>query len=212
MPNKGSGRPPLWSANMIGTKMLMTRMMALVAMSTLPLVAQAAEAPSGMPQLRFGEPALLGMVVWLVVIFGLLYYLVSVYLLPPVSEVLADRAARIATDLTAARDTKSEADAAIRTTRRAMAEARSLAQVEIAAAVQAAETDTHAREDAATASLAARTAEAEARIGQSRDRAMGALREVATDTAVALVARLGVTASPALVGSAVDTALGQRAA
>lgn len=192
--------------------MMMTRLLALIAMIALPFAAQAAGAPSGMPQLRFGEPALLGMVVWLIVIFGLLYYVVSVYLLPPVSEVLADRAARIADDLTTARDTKSEADAAIRATRRAMAEARSHAQSEVAAAVQAAEADTQAKAAAAAAILAARTAEAEARIGQSRDRAMGALREVATETTVALVARLGVKAPPAVVGSAVDAALAQRAA
>ncbi|WP_431281716.1 F0F1 ATP synthase subunit B' [Humitalea sp. 24SJ18S-53] len=191
--------------------MMMKRLSAL-ALFALPIAAQAAEGQSGMPQLRFGDEALLGMVVWLVVIFGLLYYVASTYLLPPVSEVLADRASRIADDLTAARDTKVEADAAIRATRRAMAEARASAQAEVTAAVTTAGAAAHAKAEAAAAILAARTAEAEASIAQSRDRAMGALRDVATDTAVALVARLGVTASPATVGAAVESALTQRAA
>ncbi len=191
----------------------MKRVFTLAALAlALPLAAQAAEGGGGMPQLRFSDERLIGMVVWLVVIFGLLYYVAVKYLLPPVGEVLADRAARIAADLDTARDVKAEADHAIRATRRATDEARAKAQAEVATALQTAGATAQHKAEAAAAVLAARTAEAEARISASRDRAMGALRDVATDTAVALVARLGVTAAPAQVGAAVDAALTQRAA
>ncbi|PZW50322.1 ATP synthase F0 subcomplex B subunit [Humitalea rosea] len=182
------------------------------AMLLFPLVAMAAEAEGGMPQLRFGDQRLIGTTVWLVVMFGALYYIVSSYLLPPVGEVLADRAARIGADLTLARDTKSEADAAIRETRTATAEARAAAQAEVAASLAAANAEAQARAEAASARLAERIAAAEAGITASQTAAMAALRDVATETAVALVARIGVQADAGTIGTAVDHALAQRAA
>jgi len=194
-------------------KRIIGKLAATAGLLAFPLVAMAAEAEeAGMPQLRFSDPRLIGTTVWLVVIFGVLYFIVSQYLLPPVGEVLADRAARIGADLTLARDTKSEADAAIRATRRATAEARAKAQAEVAASLAAANAEAQAAAEAASARLAERIAAAEAGITASQAAAMGALRDVATETAVALVARIGVKAEAAAIGAAVDHALAQRAA
>jgi hypothetical protein len=66
----------------------------------------AGEPVTGMPQLAFGHPEqgryLVANVVWLFLIFGLLYYVMSAYALPQVAETLAARRARIDGDLEAA--------------------------------------------------------------------------------------------------------------
>jgi len=57
-----------------------------------------------MPQLDFSDPLMISKLVWLLIIFGLLYYVLKTYVLPQVASVLDERAARIAADLDAARD------------------------------------------------------------------------------------------------------------
>ena len=77
-----------------------------------------------MPQLQFGDPLVLAQAVWMLVIFGVLYYVLRTYVLPPVGEVLEHRAARIAADLDAARQAKMTADNALTELRAATAQAR----------------------------------------------------------------------------------------
>jgi F-type H+-transporting ATPase subunit b len=169
----------------------------------------------GMPQLAFGHPLqgryLLANIVWLLIIFGLLYFVMANYALPQVGSVLENRAARIAGDLEAAQAAKANADAAMAAHREATAKARSEAQGQINTALQQAQAEAQARSDELAARLARQIEEADARIAAARDAAMGALRQVATDTTQALVARLSVQADPALVGAAVDRALAARA-
>jgi F-type H+-transporting ATPase subunit b len=163
-----------------------------------------------MPQLDFSNPLVISQIVWLLIIFGLLYYVLSVYALPRVEGVLEERRSRIEGDLEAARAAKAEADAALAAHREATAKARSEAQAAIAAALQQSQAEAQARSDELAARLARQIEEAEARIASARDAAMGAIRQVATDTTGALVARLGVTANSAAVNAAVDRALAAR--
>ncbi|MBY0338892.1 MAG: F0F1 ATP synthase subunit B', partial [Acetobacteraceae bacterium] len=76
-----------------------------------------------MPQLAFGNPLLIAQVVWLLIIFGVLYFILKNYTLPRVAEVIENRAARIAADLDAARDAQAQADAAVAEVRAASAAA-----------------------------------------------------------------------------------------
>jgi len=170
---------------------------------------EAADA-GGMPQLDFGNPLTIAQVVWLFVIFGTLVFLSSHYLLPPVARVLEDRRARIAADLDAARDARAEAETAEAAQRDATARARAEAQASIAAAMGAAQADAGRRADALAARLDTQIAEAEARIGAARDRAMGALREAATDATDALVRRLSGLDERAAVEAAVGRELTNR--
>ena len=87
---------------------------------------------------------------------------------------------------------------------------RAEAQAAIADAMQSAQAETTARADALAARLAKQIDEAEARIGRARDAAMGALRQVSTETADALLVRLTGKSEPAAVGAAVDRALAAR--
>jgi F-type H+-transporting ATPase subunit b len=163
-----------------------------------------------MPQLDFSNPLIISQIVWLLIIFGLLYYVLSVYALPRVEGVLEDRRRRIEGDLEAARAAKAEADAAMAAHRESTAKARAEAQAAIAGALQQSQAEAQARSDELAARLARQIEEADARIAAARDAAMGAIRQVATDTTGALIARLGVQASPAAVNAAVDRAVAAR--
>jgi F-type H+-transporting ATPase subunit b len=162
-----------------------------------------------MPQLDFGNPLMIAQIVWLLIIFGVLYFILNTYALPRVAEVLEERRARIAADLEAAQAAKAEADAAMAAHREATRKARAEAQAAIAAAMQSAQADAQARAEALSARLATQIAEAEGRIGRARDAAMGALRQVSTETAEALVTRLtGKTGAG--IAAAVDRELTAR--
>ena len=145
-----------------------------------------------MPQLDFSNPLIIAQIIWLLIIFGALYYMLAAYALPRVESVLEDRAARIVAH------------------REATTKARAEAQSAIAAAMQQAQAEAAARSEALNARLNRQIAEAEARIAASRDVAMGALRQVASETATSLVAKLSGRADAAAVDAAVGRALATR--
>jgi F-type H+-transporting ATPase subunit b len=165
-----------------------------------------------MPQLDFGNPLLLAQVVWLAIIFLVLYVLLSRWALPQVGAVLAHRAETIATDLDAARRAKEQADAAVAELTRATREAHAGAQAEIAAAVATAKTKADAQAAELNAKLDAQIAAAEQRIAVAQASALGALEQVAVETARDVVSRLiGSSLDPALVPQAVAGVLAARA-
>ncbi len=164
----------------------------------------------GIPQLDFANPLTIAQVIWLFVIFGLLTYLSTVYLLPPVAEVLEARRARITGDLDAARDARAEAEAAGAAHRDATARARAEAQAAIADATKAAQTAASTQAETLNARLNAQIAGAETRIAAQRDSAMRALREASTDAAGAIVQRLAGFADGAAVEAAVARELSAR--
>lgn len=163
-----------------------------------------------MPQLDFGNPLMIAQIVWLLIIFGVLYYVLATYALPRVEAVLEDRRRRIEGDLEAAQAAKAEADAAIAAHRDATRKARAEAQASIAAAMQSAQVESAQRSEALAARLAKQISAAEARIDAARDSAMGALRQVSTETTEALLQRLTGQSEQAAVGPAVDRALAAR--
>ena len=174
-------------------------------------VALAAEAKEGMPQLDFKNVLLKSQVVWLVIIFALLYVLLSRWALPKIGTVLEKRASTIEGDLNAARGAKASADAAVAELTAKTREAHAGAQAEIANAVDAAKAAAASQTAVLTARLDAQLAEAEGRINAARNAAMGALRQVAAETAGVVVTRLtGVAANTAAVDAAIGSALTAR--
>ena len=197
------------------------RLAALAALGTalaaLPALAQvAAEHPGssggGMPQLNLGHPLVIAQVVWLLIIFGLLYVVMTQVALPGVASVLEERRRRIDGDLEAAQAAKARADEALAEHRAATAKARSEGQAAIAEAVGRAQAEAATRSEELNARLNAQIEQAERRIAAARDSAMGALRQVSADTAEALVSRLvgGAAADRAAVERAVDGELAAR--
>lgn len=181
-----------------------------LALAVAPVLGRAAEESGGMPQLAFGNPWTIAQVVWMLIIFGLLYYVMARYALPQVAGVLAERRARIEGDLESAQAAKQRADAAIAGYQAAAAKARADSQAAITAAVQAAQAATEARTAALNERLAAQIAAAEQQITTARDAAMAGLRQVATETAGALIGRLVGEADPAIIARAVAHELAAR--
>jgi F-type H+-transporting ATPase subunit b len=164
-----------------------------------------------MPQLDFSNPLMTSKLVWLIVIFGLLYFVLKTYALPRVASVLDERAARIKADLDAARDAQSAGEIAMAELRAATAAARAESLAAVTAAMAEAQAKASADAEAINARLASQVDEAEQRVRSARDSAMGALREVATGTAQAMLSRLGVSAPAKTVTAAVNRAATQGA-
>jgi F-type H+-transporting ATPase subunit b len=143
-----------------------------------------------MPQLDFKNPLVLAQVVWGAIIFGGFYWLASRWGLPKVGAILEMRAQTIAADLDQARDAMAQADAAVAELNAARKKAYAQSQAEIADATARAKAQAAARAAEQDARLDAKLAESEAQIHRARTAALGALREVATETAQAVVARL----------------------
>lgn len=185
------------------------RRIAVVALALLTL--PAAAMAEGMPQLDFKNPLTISQVVWLAIIFAILYQLLAHWALPQVAAVLEARAEAISRDLEAARQAKAESDAAVASLTVATQQAQAAAQAEIASAVAAAKQVTASQSAELHARLDAQLAEAEQRIDAARTAAMGALRQVATETAAVMVARLtGQPAAAATLEAAVNDALAAR--
>lgn len=181
----------------------------LAAAATLALT-RAARADT-MPQLDFANKLLVSQVIWGAVIFAAFYLLASRWGLPKVGAILEMRAATIATDLERAHSSKADADAAVAELTAARRTAYAQSQSAIAEAAAKAKADAAERSAAQDARLDAQLAESEAQIGRARGAAMGALRQVASETAAAVVARLADGyEDPQRVDAAVGALLAER--
>ena len=165
-----------------------------------------------MPQLDFSNPMTISQVVWMAFIFAGLYFLLARWALPQVAEVVEGRAERIAADLDSARAAKVQSDNAINEITEASRRANAEAQTAISTAIAQAKSEALEQSRAADERLAEQLADAEKRIAEVRVSAMSALRQVAQDTASAVVTRLtGQPADAAAIENAVGAAMAARA-
>jgi F-type H+-transporting ATPase subunit b len=189
----------------------MTRLAFRLALMGVLLAASGSAFADTMPQLQFGNKLLTAQVIWGALIFAAFYWGVSRVGLPKVDVILDMRAQTIARDLNQARDARADAERAVAELTAARNTAYAQSQAAIADALAKAKADAAARAAAQEATLDAQLAESEARILAARNAAMGALREVASDTALAVVSRLTGRAAPAgLVQGAVADVLAER--
>jgi F-type H+-transporting ATPase subunit b len=152
-------------------------------------------------------------VVWGAIIFAVLYVLLKSQGLPLVESVLEERAAHIARDLDGARAAKTSADAGMAEASAATDKARTEAQAAINAALEDAKKTAAAQTEALNTRLEARLHEAETQIAEARGAALGALRQVASETATTVVTRLTGSAPDAVaLERAIGTALAARGA
>jgi len=195
-------------------RLILTRIAAVPAVSLFPIVAFAQEQTEheGMPQLNFANVLTTSQVVWMAVVFVAFYLLLSRWALPQVASVLEMRASSIAGDLDVARQSKAEADAAVREVAEATRRANAEVQARIAEAVAHAKAEAAAVAEASNRRLDEQLQVAEAQIAAASQSAMGALRQVASQTAGSVVDRLtGRPAEPQVIDAAVDSALAARA-
>jgi len=138
-----------------------------------------------------------GQIVWLLILFGLLYLLLSKVFIPRLRRALDERENTISAALNAARAVQAEADAQAEAGRAELADARASAGRTASEAKAAVETERARRAAAEEAKLSLHLQQAEDRIRSGRDQAMTNVRQIAVETAEVLTEKLtGRAAAP----------------
>jgi F-type H+-transporting ATPase subunit b len=182
---------------------------ALLLAPVAALAADPAHGGGGMPQLN---PAYFApQIFWALVLFALLYYLMSKVALPRIGAVLEERSERIGEDLDKAAQLQQEAEAALAQYEKALAVARNGAQAMLRSAQESAARSTAEAQEKLAAELAAYTREAEGRIDAARQAALDNVRTIAVDAAAAAATRLtGGQYDQGRIAAAVDAVLQER--
>jgi F-type H+-transporting ATPase subunit b len=128
--------------------------------------------------------------VWLAISFGLLYLLLKRVALPRVGEVIEERADRIRRDLEQAEKLKAETEGALAAYEQALTDARSKAGGVIKTMRDSLAAEVDKERARVEAEIARKVADAEARIEQTKQRALASVNDIATETAGAIVKKL----------------------
>jgi len=148
---------------------------------------------------------------WLVISFIVLFVIMWRIAVPKITDALEARQKRIDNNLERATELKKEAEAAIETYEKSLAEARSDAENVIAKANANLTKMIASREAELSNKLQAKIAESEANIAAAMNAASESLRSVAIEVTSEATERLiGETPSNEIVSSAVDSALQAR--
>jgi F-type H+-transporting ATPase subunit b len=166
----------------------------------------ASEHGGGFPP--FNAHTFASQLLWLALIFLALYLLMSRIALPRIGSILEARRRRIQDDLAEAQRFKDASDAAIAAHEKALAEARGRAQALANETRAKAAAAAEGRRKEVDAKLRAHIAEAEKTIAEKRLAAMGNVRNIASETAGAIVERLtGISPAREEVAQAINQAL-----
>jgi len=145
---------------------------------------------------------------WLLVIFGLVFFVVGRGMVPKVMDTVGLRDKQIADDLAAAQAARDAADEAEEAWRAKENAHRSEAQALVNEAKARSQGETEKKIAAAQAKLDAQAEEAEARIEAARAEAAAEIEAMAGEAAQDIVARLaGIKVSAASASSAVKKAM-----
>jgi F-type H+-transporting ATPase subunit b len=142
----------------------------------------------GMPQLNTANWP--GQIVWMLVIFLVFYLIVGKLFAPRLRKVIDTRGATIAEDLANARANRDEAEAQAKEAAAETAAAHAAAKKLAAEAVARSNAEIARLQAAEDEKLNARLGQADARIRAARDEAMSHVRDIAAETASALVEKL----------------------
>jgi len=146
-------------------------------------------------------------VFWLIICFGLFYFFMARIVLPRIGGVIEMRRDRIAADLDQAARMKHEADAAVASYEKELAQARERAGAIARTAADEARAMAEAERANAEAALEKRLAASEQHIAGIRDKAMQDVGTIAEETAAEIVhAFVGGKVDRATVTKAVKTA------
>ena len=158
-----------------------------------------------MPQIAQLAETYSSQIFWLLIIFGLVFFVIGRGMVPKVMDTVAQRDQQIAADLAAAqaaRDAADEQEAAWRQRENAN---RADAQALVTKAKADAAAHTETKLAAAQAKIDARLTEAEERIASARSQAAAEIEAVASEAAQDIVARLaGVKVTKTSASAAVN--------
>lgn len=161
-----------------------------------------------MPQIAQLSETFASQVFWMLIFFGLIFFVIGRGMVPKVMATVEARDKQIAGDLAAAEAARKAADSQEEAWRVAANQQRSEAQALIATAKADAAKATETRLAGVSAVLDKRLAEAEDRIAGAREGALGEIEAVASEAASDIVARLaGVTVDAAAARAAVKEVL-----
>ncbi len=140
--------------------------------------------------------------------FALLYFIVSKIALPRVANLLGTRQGMIENDLAQAQKFKDESDTALAAYEKELADARARAQAIGAETREKLAAQSEGERKSLEDSLAAKLAEAEKTIAQTRQTAMSNVGAIASEAAAAIVQRLtGAQPDARTVESAVNASI-----
>lgn len=143
--------------------------------------------------------------VWLAITFIALYLLMSRVALPRISEVLEEREHKINDNLRKAERLREDAEAAVASYERKMAEARAKAQEALRQAREQMAAEAAERHAQLSERLAEEITAGETRIAEARAQAVASVRDIAVDIAASATQRLiGGRIDKKAVASAVD--------
>ncbi|MDO1581202.1 F0F1 ATP synthase subunit B [Rhizobium oryzicola] len=155
----------------------------------------------------FDQSTYASQLLWLVITFGFFYLIMKNVIVPRVGGILEHRHDRIAQDLDEASRLKAEADAAVATYEKELAEARSKAGSIAEAARESAKAKAAADRAAIESELSEKLSAAEARIADIKAKAFAEVGTIAEETASAIVDRLiGAKATADDIRAAVSAA------
>jgi F-type H+-transporting ATPase subunit b len=161
-----------------------------------------------MPQIEQLAATYSSQIFWLLVIFGLVFFVIGRGMVPRVMDTVALRDRQIADDLAAAQQARDQADAQEAAWRTRENENRAAAQALVGEAKAGAAGETEARLATAQHRIDARLTEAEQRIAAARSAAAQEIEAVASSAAQDITQRLaGIAVPPESADAAVRKAL-----
>lgn len=161
-----------------------------------------------MPQIEQLSEILFSQLFWLLLVFGIIYFVIGRGMVPKVQSVVQAREDRIASDLAAAQKAREDAELLEAGYRERMDASRSEAMKLAQASKQEAAREAEARLKVVDEQVAAKVAKAEEAIRASVTKAMIEIEDVAAEAAQELVGKLtGTSVSPADAQQAVKAAL-----
>ena len=164
-------------------------------------------AAGGMPQ--FAIETWSGQVFWLFVSFGVMYFILSKFILPKIGQGLTDRGDRIADDLDEASRMQQQATQAQADYERALADAKAKAHNIAETTRKSVDEELSAEANATEEQFIRKQAQADERIRKIKTAALGKIDNVAADTVGDIVAKIaGVKSSAASVKSAISRVKG----
>jgi len=161
-----------------------------------------------MPQIAQLGETYASQIFWIMLIFGIVFFVIGKGMVPKVMETVSMRDTQIADDLAAAEAARNQADAEEEAWRTRENENRAKAQAIIAEAKATSAAATEARLAEAGALIDTRIAEADSRIAAARDGALNEIETVASEAAGDIVKRIaGVDINQDAARAAVKGAL-----
>jgi len=161
-----------------------------------------------MPQIAQIAATYASQIFWLLIIFGLIYFVIGKGMLPKIEATVDARDQKIASDLAAAEAARVKADETEAAYRARIEEARAAALKATQEAKAASAVEAEKRVKAADAELASKAAEADAALKAAQARALAEIESVAAEAAQEIVAKVsGIEVDKSAAEGAVKAAL-----